>query len=276
VTAAALLAGLAVLLACAAWRELAAVLERPSAAGTPAAISMRSRRAAATALRLGVPARLRRAGLEGRVPLAAILLAKLACGALGALVALAAAPAAPGRLPLVVALGLPAAGFLVPDALLERMARRRHRHLVGALPDALDLLAVSVAAGRSPLAGFSQVAASRGGPLSRELAVAVAEVGCGERQATALRRLRERAPGPELAAVCAAIERSARLGSPLAEQLHRQGSSLRRAQRRTVEERAAKAAPKIQLVVALVLVPSVLLMIVAGLVANADRLLGGF
>ncbi|MGC1167219.1 MAG: DUF4229 domain-containing protein, partial [Solirubrobacterales bacterium] len=43
-----------------------------------------------------------------------------------------------------------------------------------------------------------------------------------------------------------------------------------------VEERAARAAPKIQLVVALVLVPSVLLMIAAGLIANAGSLLSGF
>jgi membrane protein DedA with SNARE-associated domain len=42
------------------------------------------------------------------------------------------------------------------------------------------------------------------------------------------------------------------------------------------EERAARAAPKIQLVVALVLVPSVLLMITAGLIAHAGKLLVGF
>ena len=67
-----------------------------------------------------------------------------------------------------------------------------------------------------------------------------------------------------------------RLGSPLADQLRRQAASLRRDQRRAVEERAARAAPKIQLVVALVLVPSVLLMIAAALIANADVLLSGF
>ncbi len=48
------------------------------------------------------------------------------------------------------------------------------------------------------------------------------------------------------------------------------------AQRRHVEESAARAAPKIQLVVALVLVPSVLLMIAAALIANAGVLLAGF
>jgi tight adherence protein C len=79
-----------------------------------------------------------------------------------------------------------------------------------------------------------------------------------------------------VAALCAAIERSRVLGSPLADQLRRQATGLRRAQRRAVEERAARAAPKIQLVVALVLVPSVLLMITAALIANADALLAGF
>jgi len=78
-----------------------------------------------------------------------------------------------------------------------------------------------------------------------------------------------------LAALVAAIERSRRFGSPLADQLQRQAAALRRDSRRAVEERAARAAPKIQLVVALVLVPSVLLMIAAGLIANAGTLLAG-
>jgi uncharacterized protein involved in exopolysaccharide biosynthesis len=41
-----------------------------------------------------------------------------------------------------------------------------------------------------------------------------------------------------------------------------------------VVERAARAAPKIQLVIALVLVPAVMLLVVAALVANSDRLIG--
>jgi tight adherence protein C len=106
--------------------------------------------------------------------------------------------------------------------------------------------------------------------------IAAADVACGEPLAVALRGLRERVPGNEVATLCASIERSRRLGSPLAEQLRRQSAALRRDQRRAVEERAARAAPKIQLVVALVLVPSVLLLIAAGLIANADVLLAGF
>jgi len=204
------------------------------------------------------------------------LRAKLACAAVGAGVALLAAPAAPGRTAWLVALAMPAAGFVAPDALLERRARRRHRRLVAALPDALDLLAIGSAAGRSPAAGFAEIAAAGSGPLAEELRVAVAELECGQPLPAALTALRERVPGNEIATLCASIERSRRLGSPLADQLRRQATGLRRDQRRAVEERAARAAPKIQLVVALALVPSVLLMIAAALIANADILLGGF
>ena len=206
----------------------------------------------------------------------ASLAPKIACAGVGGLAAIAAAPAAPGRIAWLVALGLPAAGFFVPDALLERRARRRHRRLIASLPDALDLLAVGSAAGRSPATSFAEIARAGSGPLAEELRIATAELDCGEPLADALAALRRRVPGAEIATLCASIERSRRLGSPLADQLRRQAASLRRDQRRAVEERAARAAPKIQLVVALLLVPSVLLMIAAALIANADVLLSGF
>jgi tight adherence protein C len=194
----------------------------------------------------------------------------------GALVGLVAAPAAPGRLSFLVLVGLPLAGFVLPDALRERRARRRQRRLVAALPDALDLLAVSAGSGRGPAAGIEQLARTGEGPLAEELRLTVAELSCGVPLSAALRSLRRRVPGGEMATLVAAVERSRRFGSPLADQLRRQATALRRDSRRTVEERAARAAPKIQLVVALVLVPSVLLMIAAGLIANAGTLLAGF
>ena len=224
--------------------------------------------------RFGLRRRITRAGLEGKVDIRAVVGAKLACSVLAALTAAMVVPAAPARLGWIVALALPAAGFLGPDAVLERRARARARSLRGSLPDALDLLATAAAAGRSPLAGFAEIA-SGDGPLARELAVLVAEADCGTPQREALEALRDRVPAQELGALCAVIERSRRYGSPLAEQLHEQASSLRGAHRRRIEEEAARAAPKIQLAVALLLVPSVLLMIAAGLLANLDRFLAG-
>jgi tight adherence protein C len=279
-SAAAALAGASVLLGLAAAWELAGSwgdeLRAASRRVLAAASGGRVRTIAEAALPLGIPRRLVRAGLSDRVSVPAVLGAKAGCAVLGAGFAAIAAPAGPGRLSLLVAIALPAAGFLIPDALLEREARRRRDRLVLALPDALDLLAVAAEAGRGPGAVLGEIAEGTSGPLASELAVAAAEIECGASQIAALDGLRKRIPGGEIASLAAALERSSRYGSPLADQLREQATALRLDQRRRIEEDAARAAPKIQLVVALVLVPSVLLMIAAALIANSDVLLGGF
>jgi tight adherence protein C len=225
--------------------------------------------------RLRLARRLARAGLAGRIMPRSLLAAKIGGALAGTLWGMVIAPGVPGRLAFVVAAGVPLAGFLAPDAWLERRARLRLRALRSGLPDALDLVAVGAAAGRSPLAGLAELGGGDG-PLGRELAVLAAESSCGLPQRQALESLRRRAPVPEVAAMCGVIERSRRYGSPLSDQLREQASALRGAQRRRVEEQAARAAPKIQLAVALLLVPSVLLMIAAGLLANVDRFVTGF
>jgi tight adherence protein C len=265
---AAVLALAAAILLAAAGRELLASRPRRLSTGPLRGLPAR------VAERLALAPRIARSGLEGRLEVGTLLACKCASATVGVGFAFLAAPAAPGRLAPLVALALPAAGFLAPDAFLERRARMRVGRLRAALPDALDLLATASAAGRSPLAGLAEIS-SGSGPLAEELAVLVAESGCGTPHRTAFANLRRRVPARELAALFGVIERSRRYGSPLAEQLHEQASALRSTQRRRIEEDAARAAPKIQLAVALLLVPSVLLMIAAGLLANLDRFLAG-
>ena len=237
-------------------------------------IGERARSVGEAALRLGIPDRLVRAGLAERVSVGAVLAAKVAAVVWGALIASVLASASPGGVAPLAFVGMPAAGFVAPDALLERAARRRRARAIAAFPDALDLLAVGVASGRSPDRVLADIAAASGGPLGAELAVVVAEVECGASQREAIEALRERIGGGELGALAAALDRSRRFGSPLADQLHELASSVRREARRRIEERASRAAPKIQLVIALVLVPSVLLLLVAALVAHSGALLG--
>jgi tight adherence protein C len=274
------LAGVAVLLAFAAAWELAGTLDgrlaerlRPFVARLSGG---RVHSLADAALRLGVTERIRRAGLDGSLAAGSVLAAKAAGLGAGGAVAVLAAPVVPARLAVPTASLLIVAGFLAPDALLERAARHRRERLVAALPDALDLLAVGAASGRAPATLLGEIATGTGGPLAAELAMMVAEIECGASLERAVATLRERAPGVEVGALAAALERSRRYGSPLAEQLHGQASSLRRDAARRTDERAARAAPKIQLVVALVLVPSVLLALLAAIVAHSDALLAGF
>lgn len=228
----------------------------------------------AVALTLGLPERIRRAGRSDTLTSRAVLAAKAGGAAAGMAFGLMVAPLLSGRAGPMVLAALAAAGFLLPDLLLERAARRRHRRMIAALPDVLDLLAVSVATGRSFGGSLSDLADSGRGPLIAELGEVGDDMAWGAGQAAALDGLRARIRGPEISALCATLERSRRLGSPLAEQLRLQSSGLRQDQRRAIEEEAARAAPKIQLVVALLLVPSVLLLIVAALIANSDALLG--
>ena len=123
---------------------------------------------------------------------------------------------------------------------------------------------------------LGEVATDTSGPLAVELGSAVAEIECGRPAREAIADLRRRVPGAEVGALASALERSQTYGSPLAEQLHLQATTLRVDARRRIEDHAARAAPKIQLVVALVLVPSVLAAIVAAILAHADVLFGQF
>jgi tight adherence protein C len=276
----ALLAALCALLVAAALRELAGEraeeargrLRRRLASGripAPAALGR-------SALLGAAERRIEAAGMAGRLAPAAVVAAKLASAVLSLPAASAAAPAAPGRLGVLVLAGVPVAAFLAPDLLLDRIARARRERVVAALPDALDLMATGAASGRGPAALLADAMRSSRGPLREDLARAVAAIECGASQELALRRLRERSRGEGLASLAGALERSRRHGSPLAHALHEQAGALRVEQRRRIGEHAARAAPKMQLVVALLLVPSVLLVVAAAIVANSGSLLPSY
>ncbi len=270
--------GIAVLLAFAAVWELAGSkggeIVRVGRRLAGQASGGRVRSLAEASLALGVPERIERAGLQGRLEPATVLAGKGVGVVGGLLVATIALPVLPGRLGVAIGPLLAVAGFLAPDALLERAARLRHGRLVAALPDALDLLSVGAASGRPPAEVMRELSAGGVGPLAVELAVAIAEIDAGISQRIAVEAFAQRVPGGEMRALASALERSRRYGSPLADQLREQATSLRREAHRRLEERASRAAPKIQLVVALVLVPSVLLMILAAIIAHSGALFG--
>src|SRR3954454_24019751 len=85
--------------------------------------------------------------------------------------------------------------------------------------------------------------------------------------AESLAGLESRLPLPEVRALVAALDRAARHGAPLSDTLAAQARDARLAQRRQIEEEAARAGPNVQLVVPLLLVPSVLLLVAAALAA---------
>jgi tight adherence protein C len=192
-------------------------------------------------------------------------------GAAGGIALVAGAPLAaalPGRLPLLAALAMPVAAFLGPDVLLGRRTRARGRAMELELPDLLDLLRVSVQAGM-PLAGaLGAVGARHHGVLAREWLKTAGELELGAPREQAMQGLVRRCPLPGMAVLVAALERSQRHGAPLSDTLAAQAREAREARARRLREQAAKAAPKIQLVVALLLVPSAMLLVAAALLSS--------
>jgi tight adherence protein C len=193
--------------------------------------------------------------------------AKVAAAVGGGLVAALLSAAAPGRLGLAVMIAGPLAGFLAPDLWLARRAAERARRVRAELPALLDLLRVSVEAGSSLPKALRDVGARTRGPLAAEWRALGQEVALGVPLEAALHRTVERLPLPEVRSLVAALERARRHGAPLADTLASQARDARFALARHAREEAARAGPKIQLVVALLLVPSVLLLVAAALVA---------
>ena len=82
-----------------------------------------------------------------------------------------------GRAGSALALVLPAAGFLVPDAVLARRAARRRAAIAAEAPDLLDRLRLAVESGMAPDRAVARAAAHGRGPLARELRAMSAAVG---------------------------------------------------------------------------------------------------
>jgi tight adherence protein C len=135
------------------------------------------------------------------------------------------------------------------------------------LPAMLDLLRVTVQAGLPLTAALHEVGRRTRGPLAVAWRGVARETELGVPLGVALGRLDRTLPLPEVRALTAAVERATRHGAPLARTLSAQARDARFALRRRVQEDAARAGPKIQLVVALMLVPSVLLLVAVALVA---------
>jgi tight adherence protein C len=272
VTGAALLAGLSAALAVAALGELARTARRRGTRARRRRLPARLTRPGGLLARLGglwraadATARLEAAGLDGaHAPQLAAFRGGAALGGL-ALAALLA-PSLPARTALLTALAGPGAGWLAPDAWLRRRTRERRQAIEAELADVLDLLRVAAAAGLSVRRALAEVGRRHPGVLASELARAAARLQLGARDDAVLAQLERRCPAAGVPPLIAALRRAQRLGAPLAQTLAAQAEQARARRAQRCAEAAARAAPKIQLVVALLLVPSVLLLVAAALI----------
>jgi tight adherence protein C len=243
---------------------------RPTAAAL-ALLARLGRRVGAPGAPRDLEARLAAAGRPLGLRPADVMAAKGGAAALGLALALPLGSLLPGRLGLLAPFALPLAAFIAPDLWLRRRSARRGAAMEEELPDLLDLLRVATEAGLPVGRALGEVGRRHGGPLAREWSASATELQLGVPRDEAFDRLVRRCPAPAVATLAAALRRAERHGAPLGETLAAQATEARAERARRIREHAAKAAPKIQLVVALLLVPSVLLLVAAALVGAFVR-----
>jgi tight adherence protein C len=212
----------------------------------------------------GLEARIAAAGLDR--PVADVMAVKAGGAVAGLAAAVALLPVAPGRTGLLLLVALPAAGSLAPDLRLRRRTRRRTQRIEAELADVLDLLRVAVAAGLAPSRALAEVGRRHPGVLAAELTRAAAQAALGVPRSRTYDELERRAPAAGVPALVSALRRADRHGAPLGPALAAEARTARARQAQRAAEQAARAAPQIQLVVALLLVPAVLLLVAAALV----------
>jgi tight adherence protein C len=167
----------------------------------------------------------------------------------------------PGRLGTVVLPAAPVVGFFTPELVLARLKRARAARIADELADVLDLLRVAVAAGLPVGRAMGEVGRRMNGVLAAEIDAAAARLQLGASRGAVFAELVARCPAPGVATLAAAIARADRHGAPLTPALEALAAEARADQARRLHDAAARAAPKIQLVVALVLVPAVMLLV---------------
>jgi tight adherence protein C len=115
---------------------------------------------------------------------------------------------------------------------------------------------------------LTEVGRRHPGVLAAELARAAARLNLGAPDGDVLAALERRCPAEGIPALTAALTRARQLGAPLAGTLAAQAEQARARRAQRCAEAAARASPKIQLVIALLLVPSVLLLVAAALIPS--------
>jgi tight adherence protein C len=135
-------------------------------------------------------------------------------------------------------------GFLGPEFWLGGKIRKRSEAMVLQLPDALDLLTISVEAGLGFDAALAKCVEKMEGPLISEFRQALAEIRMGRTRREALRDVAKRADAQPINNFIGAIVQAEQLGVPIAKVLQIQSQQLRILRRQRAEEAAAKAPVK--------------------------------
>jgi tight adherence protein C len=161
----------------------------------------------------------------------------------------------------VLPIGAALAGFALPSFLLQRRIQGRQEQLRLSLPDALDLLVISVEAGMGldqAIQNVSKELAITHREVSEELSLVTLEMRAGKRRADALRDFAVRTDEPEIRKLVAILIQSDRFGTGVGESLRTHSDFMRVRRRQDAEERAGKVGVKLVFPIFFFILPSML------------------
>jgi tight adherence protein C len=159
-------------------------------------------------------------------------------------------------------------GFFVPDVFLTLKIRARREAIRDQLPDALDLLAVSVEAGLGFDGAVTKLTEHMDGPLVDEFALTLGEIRIGESRHEALKKFTERVPTPEVAAFVRSVIQADQLGISLGRILRVQGADSRLRRQAAAEEKAMKTPIKMLFPTVLFIFPAMFLVVLGPALLN--------
>lgn len=166
-----------------------------------------------------------------------------------------------------------AMGLVAPRAFVAAARRQRLDSVTRELPDALDLLAISVEAGL----GFDQalgVVSDRSETvLAGEFGHTLKEMQLGRSRVEALRELQRRVDHPDLDSLVLSLVQADSLGMPLTRILRTQATEMRRRRRQRVREAAAKLPVKMLFPMVLFIFPALFVVVLGPAVIGIMRTL---
>jgi tight adherence protein C len=146
---------------------------------------------------------------------------------------------------LLVVIGGCMLGWVAPTLWLYQVAYDRSQRVGRELPDALDLMTISVESGLAFDAALAQVARRTEGPLAQEFFRVLQEMQIGTGRVAAMHALAERTDVPELRSFVAAMVQADAFGIPVAGVLRVQAREMRVKRSQRAEELAQKVPVKI-------------------------------
>jgi tight adherence protein C len=152
-------------------------------------------------------------------------------------------------------------GFMFPDIWLSGRVRSRQRSIFRAMPDSLDLLTICVEAGLGFDAAMSKVHEKWDNALALEFGRVIQEIRLGKLRRDALRDMADRLGVAEMTSFVAAVIQSEQLGVSMAKVLRIQSDQMRVRRRQMAEEEAHRAPIKMIFPIALLIFPSILILL---------------